>query len=225
MLCCAHEGGFYYGIIRILMIARCDGELLQEAHQRIYEVVIQAKKLFWVMIMNKVFKKILIGSLIMFWISASLAEEVTKEQIKGLDEQVQDIKKDVLGISTELTQLEEKLLYPSNTQVSVFVSLEKGAKFRLDALKIKIDGKDVSSHIYTFKELDALQNGGVQRLYTGNIRTGEHTLEVSLIAKSSGNNDEPQTASHKFTKSVEPKLIEIALSGQGSANQRIGFKD
>jgi hypothetical protein len=157
--------------------------------------------------------------------SANCAEEVSKEQIKGLDEQVQDIKKDVLGISAELTQLEEKLLYPSNTQVSVFVSFEKGAKFRLDAAKLKIDGKDVTYHIYTFKELEALQSGGVQRLYTGNVRAGEHTLDVSLIAKTSGSSDDLQSASYKFTKSVEPKLIEIALSGPGSSSQRIVFKN
>jgi len=163
------------------------------------------------------------GSMIMLWLSASQAEDVSKEQIKGLDEQVQDIKKDVLSISAELTQLEEKLLYPSNTQVSIFVSFEKGAKFNLNAVKIKIDGKDVTYHIYTFKELEALQSGGVQRLYTGNIRAGEHTLDVTLIAKLSGNNDDKQSASYKFTKSVEPKLVEISLAGSGS--QRIGFKD
>ena len=64
--------------------------------------------------MNNMMKRILIGFLLVFWVSASSAEEVSKEQIKGLDEQVQEIKKDVLGISAELTQLEEKLLYPSN---------------------------------------------------------------------------------------------------------------
>lgn len=155
--------------------------------------------------------------------STSLAEDISKEQLKGLDEQVQEIKKDILGISTELTQLEEKLIYPSNTQVSLFVSFEKDAKFRLDGMKIKIDGKDTSHHIYTFKELEALQSGGVQRLYTGNIRVGEHVLEVSLISKAAGGGASIQTASHKFVKSVEPKLIEIALSGLSS--QGIGFKD
>jgi hypothetical protein len=169
--------------------------------------------------MSKILKSLLIGVLSMVWISATLAEDVSREQIKGLDEQVQDIKKDVLGISAELTQLEEKLIYPSNTQVSLFVSFEKGAKFRLDAVKIKIDGKDVAHHIYSFKELEALQSGGVQRLYTGNIRAGDHALEVSLISKSAV----MQSASHKFVKSVEPKLVEISLSGSGSAG--IGFKD
>jgi hypothetical protein len=175
--------------------------------------------------MNKLQKNVMIGLLFWVWTAGSMAEEVSKEQIKGLDEQVQGIKKDVLAISTELTQLEEKLIYPSNTQVSVFVTLVRGDKFRLDAVNIKIDGKDATHHIYTFKELEALQSGGVQRLYTGNIRTGDHTLDVSLIGKTSGNSDYLQNASYKFSKSVEPKLIEVTLSGPDSSNQRLGFKD
>ncbi len=89
------------------------------------------------------------------------AAEVSKEQIKGLDEQVQDIKTDALGIAAELNQLEEKLLYPSNTQVAVFVSLVSAETFRLDSVEIQLDGKPVAHHLYTFKELEALQKGGV----------------------------------------------------------------
>lgn len=147
------------------------------------------------------------------------ADEVSREQIKGLDEQVQDIKKDVLAISSELLQLEEKLLYPSNTQLSVFLSFEKVDKFRLDAVKLRIDGKDVAHHIYSFKEIEALQSGGVQRLYTGNVRAGEHTLEVLTVVKGATQSN----VSHKFVKSIEPKLVEISLSGTSS--DRIGFKD
>lgn len=175
-------------------------------------------------IMNGFHKSFIVAVLLWMWMAVSMAEEVSREQIKGLDEQVQDIKKDVLGISAELTQLEEKLIYPSNTQVSVFVTLVKGDKFRLDAVKIRIDGKDVMHHIYTFKELEALQSGGVQRIYTGNVRSGEHTLEVSLIGKA-GSSDYLQNATHKFAKTVEPKLIEVTLAGPASGNQHIGFKD
>src|SRR6266540_2485977 len=101
------------------------------------------------------------------------AEEVSREQIKGQDEQVQEIKGDVLSIAAELNQLEEKLLYPSNTQVAVFVSLVGGETFRLDSVEIQLDGKPVAHHLYSFKELEALQKGGVQRIYTGNVRSGE----------------------------------------------------
>lgn len=147
-------------------------------------------------------------------VAAANAEQVTKEQIKGLDEQVQDIKKDVLGISAELNQLEEKLLFPSNTQISIFVSMPKGVAFEPDAIQLKVDDKDVAHHIYSFKEVEALQSGGVQRVYTGNVRTGDHSLQVSVIGKNSGNK-KINTASQKVTKGIGPQFVEIRLTGSG----------
>ena len=151
--------------------------------------------------------------------------EVSREQIKGLDEQVQEIKSDALGIAAELNRLEEKLLYPSNSQLAVFVSLAPGAKFRLDAVEIQVDGKVVAHHLYTLKELEALQRGGVQRIYTGNIRNGEHNLQVSIIGKSAGGADYRNSASFKVTKDVAPKLVGVTLAAPGSANQGISLKD
>jgi len=109
---------------------------------------------------------------------AGRAEEVSKQQMQSLDEQVQDIKSDVLGIASELNRLEERLLYPSDTQVAVFVSMKEGETFRLDSVSVQIDGQPVARHIYSFKELEALQKGGVQRIYTGNVATGDHRLGV-----------------------------------------------
>ncbi|RJP74297.1 MAG: hypothetical protein C4524_13100 [Candidatus Zixiibacteriota bacterium] len=148
------------------------------------------------------------------------AQEISKEQIKGLDEQVQEIKSDVLGIAAELSQLEEKLLYPSNTQVAVFVALAAGETFRLDSVEVQLGGKPVAHHLYTFKELEALQKGGVQRLYTGNIRTGEHDLQVSYAGKSQGGADLRRTENFKVHKDIGPRIVEISL-----AAHTITFKD
>ena len=120
----------------------------------------------------------------------------------------------------ELNQLEEKLLYPSNTQVAVFVSLVSGETFRLDSVEIQLDGNPVAHHIYTFKELEALQKGGVQRIYTGNIRAGDHDLQVLVIGKSGGGTDFRKTERFKVNKDVGPKIVEISLDDQG-----IAFKD
>lgn len=147
---------------------------------------------------------------------SSWSEELTREQIKGLDEQVQDIKKDVLAISAELTLLEEKLLYPSNTQVSVFISVAKDSQYTPDAVQIMIDDKDVAHHIYSYKEVGALQKGGVQRVYTGNIRGGGHKLDVSVIGRQGGSEAETNKKSFTITKNVGAKLVEIRL-GSGSA--------
>src|SRR5688572_27474914 len=115
--------------------------------------------------------------------SASGGEPDAKQQMQSLDEQVQEIKSDVLGIATELDRLEERLLFPSNSQVAVFVSLKEGENLRLDSVAIQIDGAPVARHIYSFKELEALQKGGVQRIYVGNLATGGHRLEVAMAGK------------------------------------------
>jgi hypothetical protein len=150
----------------------------------------------------------------------AFAAEISKEQMKGLDEQVQEIKGDVLGIAAELYQLEEKLLYPSDTQVAVFISLAEDEEFRLDTVEVRIGGQPVANHLYTFKELEALQKGGVQRLYSGNITTGDHVLQVTLTGKSKGGSDIQKTENFTFSKDVGPKIVEITL-----AEKSLGFKD
>jgi hypothetical protein len=157
----------------------------------------------------------IIGISVLVLSFAAYGQEISKEQIKGLDEQVQEIKSDVLGIAAELNQLEEKLLYPSSTQAAIFISLVRGETFRLDSVEIRLDDKPVAHHIYTFKELEALQKGGVQRIYTGNIRTGDHDLQASVIGKSSGGGDLRKTKRFKINKDVGPKIVEISLTAQG----------
>jgi len=162
---------------------------------------------------------ILLISVLVFSMSAN-AQENYRAQIKGLDEQVQEIKTDVLSIAEQLNQLEEKLLYPSNTQVAVFISMVDGETFRLDSVEIELDGKPMAHHIYTFKELEALQKGGVQRIYTGNILAGDHDLQVLVLGKSVGGTDFQNTERFKVNKDVGPKIVELTLAA-GS----ITFKD
>lgn len=159
-----------------------------------------------------------IAVILIIWVPLTcFSEQLSREQIKGLDEQIQEIKKDVLAISSELNLLEEKLLYPSNTQVSVFISVVKGSSYNPDAVQIKIDNKKVAYHIYSFKEVDALQRGGVQRIYTGNIRGGDHQLEISLIGKEGHNSKTTKKSSFTINKGIGPKLVEISLGAGGSA--------
>jgi hypothetical protein len=169
---------------------------------------------------NGLMRAIMVGLAALVLSSGARADEVTREQIKGLDEQVQEIKSDVLSIAAALNQLEERLLYPSNTQVAVFVSLAAGETFRLDSVEIQLDGKAVAHHLYTFKELEALQKGGVQRIFTGNIRSGAHDLQVSLIGKSKAGSDVQEMEKFKLTKDVGPKIVEVSLAAHG-----IAFKD
>jgi hypothetical protein len=173
--------------------------------------------------MSKVVWAIVITLLIGAGAAAVRAAESYREQMKGLDEQVQEVKSDVLSIAAELNQLEERLLYPSNTHLAVFVALAKGETLRLDAVQIQIDGQPAARYIYSFKELEALQKGGVQRIYTGNIATGEHEIEVSLSGKLASGKDYSQTERFPFTKAIEPKLIGVTLAGPDSGKPAINF--
>jgi hypothetical protein len=154
-----------------------------------------------------------------------LAGDVTNEEMRSLDERVQTIKSDVLEIAAELTQLEEKLLYPSDTQVAVFVSLSDGSVGDLDSLEIQIDGEPVAHHIYSFKEVEALRRGGVQRVYTGNTTTGEHLVEV--LVKGTLPSGRSVAESQRFTvaKQVGPKLVSLRLATSETGNVSIELGD
>jgi hypothetical protein len=145
--------------------------------------------------------------------------------LRSLDGQVQEIKSDVLGIASDLSNLEERLLYPSNTQVALFVAIDDDQDFRLDAVKIEINGELATHHIYSFKELEALQKGGVQRIYTGNVATGDHQLSVTMVGKLRNGTEFNKTDQFSFAKGVEPKALGITLAGPGLGKTGIQLGD
>ncbi len=143
------------------------------------------------------------------------AKQSEQQQMRGLDEQIQEIKSDALSMSQELRGLEEKLLYPSGTQIAIFVGIAKDDTMRLDAVKLQIDGQLVAHYIYSAKELEALRKGGVQRIYVGNVATGNHKLEVVAEGKLDSGSDFSHTQSFTFSKEVKPKLVGLTLAGSG----------
>jgi hypothetical protein len=149
------------------------------------------------------------------------AQQDDQQRMKGLDEQVQEIKSDVLSIAEELNRLEERLLYPSGTQVAIFLALTEGDALRLDSVELQIDGQLVSHSIYSFKELEALRKGGVQRIYVGNVATGNHQLDVLVKGKLEGGEDFSRAEQFTFRKDVKPKLVELTLNGSDPGNASI----
>jgi len=153
------------------------------------------------------------------------APQKDQQQMRGLDEQIQEVKSDVLRIAAELSLLEEKLLYPSGTQVAIFVAMAKGDKMRLDAVRLQIDGQLVAHYIYSFKELEALRKGGVQRIYVGNVATGDHQLEVLVDGKLEGGADFSRTERFAFRKDVKPKLVGLTLAGPDAGKTPIALAE
>lgn len=138
--------------------------------------------------------------------------DVSSQEFKTLDEEVQTAKKNVLDLNRELFVLEEELLFPANTQVAVFVSMDVGAFFGLDTVTLKVDDKDVANYLYTEREAQALLKGGVQRLYVGNLKAGEHELVALFTGRGPNQRDYKRGATLKFNKGVGAKYLELKIT-------------
>jgi hypothetical protein len=141
------------------------------------------------------------------------------EDFKSLDQEVQSLKKEVLDLNRELFVLEEELLFPANTQVAVFVSMDVGEFFALDSVTLKLDNKEVANYLYTEREAQALLKGGVHRVYIGNLKAGEHELIALFTGQGPNVRDYRRGATIKLEKGVGAKYIELKISDRASKAQ------
>ena len=138
---------------------------------------------------------------------------------RGLDEEIQNLKKDVVDLNKDLFVLEEELLFPANTQVAVFVSMDVGEFFAIDNVTLKIDQKEVANYLYTPREAEALLKGGVHRLYLGNLKVGEHELVAFFTGKGPNERDYKRGATLKFEKGIGAKYLELKINDRQRKQQ------
>lgn len=138
---------------------------------------------------------------------------------KTLDQQVQGMKKDVIELNKDLFVLQEELLFPANTQVAVYVSMDVGTFFALDSVTIKIDNKEVKNYLYTAREAEALLKGGVQEIYLGNLKVGKHELVAFFTGKGPMERDYKRGATTVFAKSVGAKYLELKITDRVTKHQ------
>lgn len=143
--------------------------------------------------------------------SAIAAAPAASAAAAPLDSRVQDVKRDVIQLNRDLLVLEEELLFPANTQVALFVSMDVGRMFELDSVQIRLDDKVVAHHLYTPLEVQALHRGGVQRVWLGNLKTGEHELVAFFTGKGPHERDYRRGATVRFEKTVEARYIELRI--------------
>ena len=138
---------------------------------------------------------------------------------RGLDEEIQNLKKDVVDLNKDLFVLEEELLFPANTQVAIFVSMDVGEFFAIDNVTLKIDQKEVANYLYTPREAEALLKGGVHRLYLGNLKVGEHELVAFFTGKGPNERDYKRGATIKFEKGIGAKYLELKINDRQRKQQ------
>ena len=149
----------------------------------------------------------------------SLAAEGQVSSSKDINQTIQNLKNEVLELNRDLFILEEDLLFSANTQVNVFLSMDAGQLFKLDSVQLKIDDKLVSNYLYTDREIRALQRGGVQRLYIGNMSAGEHEITAFFIGIGPNGRDYKRGTTQKVEKTDEALYIELKIVDNTSKEQ------
>ncbi len=147
------------------------------------------------------------------------APDAPAPELKSLDQEVQGLKKDVIDLNKDLFVLQEELLFPANTQVALYVSMDVGAFFALDSITVKIDNKEVKNYLYTAREADALLKGGVQQIYLGNLKVGKHELVAFFSGKGPVDRDYKRGATISFEKGVGAKYLEMKISDRVPKHQ------
>jgi hypothetical protein len=147
------------------------------------------------------------------------ADAESREQFRSLDEDVQDLKKEVLDLNRDLFLLEEELLFPANSQVAFFISMDVGEYFELDSVNLKIDGKEVSNYLYTEREVGALVRGGVHRLHMANLKSGDHELIAVFTGAGPHTQDYRRGATLMFKKGIGAKYLELEITDRVKKQQ------
>jgi hypothetical protein len=150
---------------------------------------------------------------------AAPAADTAPADFKTLDQEVQGLKKDVIEMNKDLFVLEEELLFPANTQVALYLSMDVGAFFALDSVTVKIDNKEVKNYLYTAREADALLKGGVQQIYIGNLKAGKHELVAFFNGKGPAERDYRRGATLTFEKGVGAKYLELKITDRVAKHQ------
>ena len=150
-------------------------------------------------------------------ITVSNASADSAKEFRAVDSDVQALKKELIGLNRDLFKLEEELLSPASTQVAVFLSVDVGTFFGLDSVTIKLDDKEVANYLYTEREVDALHRGGVQQLFLGNLKNGEHELVAFFTGKGPHDRDSRRGTTLNFEKKIGAKYLELKISDRQAA--------
>ncbi len=137
----------------------------------------------------------------------------------ALDAEVQSLRREVVDLNRDLFMLEEDLLFPASTQVAVFVSMDVGTFFALDSVQLKVDDKEVANYLYTEREQEALKRGGVQRLWLGNLKAGEHEVTAFFTGQGPHARDYKRGTTLQVEKGVGAKYLELRISDRATKLQ------
>ncbi|MDO6747791.1 AraC family transcriptional regulator [Gilvimarinus sp. 1_MG-2023] len=153
----------------------------------------------------------------MVWAQGS----ATEAEAENLALRAESLKQQSLQLNRDLLILEEELLFPANSQIALYLSLDVGHYFALDSVKVKVDDDFISSELYTDKQLTTLRRGGIQKLYLGNLRQGEHEISAFFTGTGPNGQSYKRAASLTVEKTTAPLVLELKIVDSGQKLQPV----
>ncbi|MDQ2076651.1 AraC family transcriptional regulator [Marinimicrobium sp. ABcell2] len=133
------------------------------------------------------------------------------DEAPNLANDLEALKQETLSLNRDLLILEEELLYPASSQVALYLSMDVGEFFELDSVRVLVNGQMLVSELYTAEQVQALYRGGVQRLYVGNLSSGEHEISAFFTGKGPRDQDYKRAAELTVNKRQEPLVLELRI--------------
>ncbi|WP_322003405.1 AraC family transcriptional regulator [Marinobacter alexandrii] len=154
----------------------------------------------------------LLGLLLGFYFSLLLMPSAALGS--DIDQAIDQLRAQVSEHSAQVFALEQQLLHPAGSRLSVFLTLGSPDALGLDSVELFVNGKPVVSHLYSEREQSALEEGGVQQLFTGNLSNGSHSLKAVVTARSANDRFVRRESSYRFQKRPGSLRLQMTLDAK-----------
>jgi len=157
--------------------------------------------------------KRLLPLLLLGWMAFAHSQDNNRS---ALEAELESLKEATLQLNRDLLILEEDLLYPASSQLAVYLSVDLGEFFHLDSVRLHVDGELAASQLYTDQQREALHRGGVQRLYLGNLSSGEHNISAFFTGQGPRGEAYKRAVERQLDKGQEPVVLELRIVDSGT---------
>jgi len=128
-----------------------------------------------------------------------------------IDEQIVEIKKEMVLLGREIKVLEDLFLYPPETKVSLYLSMDVGKLFILKSIDLIIDDELVAEYLYSGREESGLKKGAAHQIYIGNYMPGQYSLRLVMKGIGPHGRFYKRAVGKTFTKEERAKVMQVVI--------------
>lgn len=131
---------------------------------------------------------------------------------KQLDEQAAAIKLDMLELGRDMVIFEDEILYPEQSRVAIYLSMDVGEFFDLQSVKLLLANNVIAQQDYSSTQSLSFEKGAVQRLYINNLNPGKYELTAYFEGKGPRHRTYKRALNYVLDKSNKPAYVEFRIS-------------